>query len=303
MQPLNRRDAIKKGGRLFLGASACFLIPGFGSGCSQRKVDTELAGKLMRETKKAKADDIQITIIYDNVPYKQGLRTDWGFSCLVEGLDKTILFDAGRYDDIFLSNLSKLNLDLNRIDELFLSHDHPDHVGGVMKVLDARPDINISLVESFPWGFKKAIGKGGGQVRETDCPCTISANCLSTGEMTSAVKNEQALIIPTDQGSIILTGCAHPGVVDIVEQTKTITRQDILLVAGGFHLLMDDASSIRKKAQRLKQLGVRNVAPSHCTGGEAIGILAEVFGNRFLESGVGRVLTVNELDLSPVTIA
>ena len=303
MQPLNRRDAIKKGGRLFLGASACFLIPGFGSGCSQRKVDTELAGKLMRETKKAKADDIQITIIYDNVPYKQGLRTDWGFSCLVEGLDKTILFDAGRYDDIFLSNLSKLNLDLNRIDELFLSHDHPDHVGGVMKVLDARPDINISLVESFPWGFKKAIGKGGGQVRETDCPCTISAKCLSTGEMNSAVKNEQALIIPTDQGSIILTGCAHPGVVDIVEQTKTITRQDILLVAGGFHLLMDDASSIRKKAQRLKQLGVRNVAPSHCTGGEAIGILAEVFGNRFLESGVGRVLTVNELDLSPVTIA
>lgn len=93
------------------------------------------------------------------IPDKKGLRTDWGFSCLVEGLDKTILFDAGRYDDIFLSNLSKLNVDLERIDALFLSHDHPDHTGGAMKVLDARPDTNVWLVESFPRGFKKAIGK------------------------------------------------------------------------------------------------------------------------------------------------
>jgi 7,8-dihydropterin-6-yl-methyl-4-(beta-D-ribofuranosyl)aminobenzene 5'-phosphate synthase len=123
----------------------------------------------------------------------------------VEELDKTIIFDAGRYDDIFLSNLSKLNVDLNRIDELFLSHDHPDHIGGVMKVLDARPDIDVSLVESFPWGFKKAVSKRGGHVSETDHPCTVSRNCFSTGEMTSAVKNERALKIPTDQGAIILT--------------------------------------------------------------------------------------------------
>lgn len=299
MKPITRREAIKKSGRLLLGASACSLIPGFGTGCSPCEVDTELASRLMRETQKAKIGDIRFTILYDNVPYKDGLRTDWGFSCLVEGVDRTILFDAGRYDDIFLSNLTQLSVDLNRIDELFLSHDHPDHIGGVLKLLEARPDLKISLVESFPWGFKKAVGKRGGNVRETDHPCTIGRNCLSTGEMASAVKNEHALIILTDQGSIILTGCAHPGVVDIVEQTKAITQQDILLVAGGFHLLMDDASSIRKKAERLKRLRVRNVAPSHCSGGEAIGILADVFGARFLKSGAGRVLTFNDLDLSP----
>lgn len=298
MEPITRRKAIKKGVRFLLTASAYSLLPISGIGCSQREVDTELASRLMRDTQKAKIDDIRFTILYDNVPYKEGLRTDWGFSCLVEGLDKTILFDAGRYDNIFLSNLSKLNVDLNGIDELFLSHDHPDHIGGVMKVLDARPDTNVSLVESFPWGFKKAIGKGNGHIRETDHPCRISGNCLSTGEMTSVVKNEHALIIPTDQGVIILTGCAHPGVDDIVEQTKAITQQDILLVAGGFHLLMDDASSIRKQAERLKQLGVRNIAPSHCSGGEAIAILADVFGNRFLKSGAGRIITVNDFTLS-----
>ncbi len=294
MKPITRREAIKKSGRFLLGTFACSLIPVFGTGCSQREVDAELAARLMQDTQKAKADDIRFTIIYDNVPYKEGLRTDWGFSCLVEGLDKTILFDAGRYDDLFLSNLSKLKVDLNQIDELFLSHDHPDHIGGVNKVLAVRSDINVSLVESFPSGFKKSIGKRGAGVRETDRPCMITNNCLSTGEMTSVVKNEHSLIIPTDQGSIILTGCAHPGVVDIVEQTKAITKQDIVLVAGGFHLLMDDASSIRKKAEQLKDLGVHNVAPSHCSGGEAIDILADVFGDRFLESGVGRLLTAND---------
>lgn len=103
------------------------------------------------------------------------------------------------------------------------------------------------------------------------------------------------MIIPTDRGSIILTGCAHPGVVDIVEQTKAITKQDIVLVAGGFHLLRDDASSIRRKAEKLRELGIRNIAPSHCSGSEAIGILAEVFGNQFIESGVGRVITAPDL--------
>ena len=301
MQPITRREMIKQGSRLLLGASACSLIPGFGSGCSQRQVDTELAVRLMQDTQKAKIDDIRFTILYDNVPYKKSLRTDWGFSCLVEGLDRTILFDAGRYDDIFLSNLSNLKVDLAQIDEMFLSHDHPDHIGGVMRVLAAQSEINISLVESFPSSFKRLVEKLGANIRETDQPCLISGNCLSTGEMDSFVKNEHCLIVPTDQGAIVLTGCAHPGIVEIVEQTKIITNQEILLVAGGFHLLMDNASSIRKKAERLKRLGVRNVAPSHCSGGEAIGILADVFGSRFLKSGAGRVLYVNDLDLSPVS--
>ena len=105
MKPITRREAIKRGGRLLLGASACTLIPGFGTGCSQREVDQEIARHLMQNTQKPKIDDIKFTIIYDNVPHKEGIRTDWGFSCLVEGLDKIILFDAGRYDDIFMSDV------------------------------------------------------------------------------------------------------------------------------------------------------------------------------------------------------
>jgi 7,8-dihydropterin-6-yl-methyl-4-(beta-D-ribofuranosyl)aminobenzene 5'-phosphate synthase len=158
-----------------------------------------------------------------------------------------------------------------------------------------RNDISLALVKSFPWGFKKAVKKYGADVKEIDFPSVVSKNCLSTGEMRSVVKNEHGLIILTDEGSIILTGCAHPGVVEIVEQTKTITDQEVLLVAGGFHLLMDDAASIRKKALRLKELGVRHVAPTHCTGGEAMKLFAEVYGDRFIDSGVGRIITAADL--------
>ena len=298
MKFITRRQALKKGGLYLLGTAAFTAFPGFGIGCSQSGVDQEKASVLMQDIRKAPAHGIRLTVVYDNVPYRKGVRTDWGYSCLVEGLDKTILFDTGRYDDLLMANLSQLEIAPKQIDALFISHDHPDHVGGAMAVLNARPAVDVALIESFPSGFKNAIEKRGGSAREIGPPRTISNNCLSTGEMRSWVRNEHALIIPTDQGSIILTGCAHPGIVEIVELAKAVTQEDVLLVAGGFHLLMDHASSIRKKTARLKQLGVKHVAPSHCTGSEAIGILAEGFSDRFIQSGAGRIVTADDLRIS-----
>lgn len=294
MKPITRREAIKRSGRLLLGAAACSLAPGFAAGCSSREVDQDVVSRLMQHTQPANLGNIRLSVIYNNVPYDKELRTDWGFACLVEGLDKTILFDAGRYDDLFVSNLSRLQIDPQKIDQVFLSHDHPDHIGGVMKVLGMRNEITVALVKSFPWGFKRAVKKYGAEVKEIDLPSVISRNCLSTGEMSSVVKNEHGLIILTDRGAIVLTGCAHPGVVEIVEHAKAITSQNVLLVAGGFHLLMDDAASIREKVVRLNELGVRYVAPSHCSGGEAMKIFAGVYGDRFIDSGVGRIITATD---------
>jgi 7,8-dihydropterin-6-yl-methyl-4-(beta-D-ribofuranosyl)aminobenzene 5'-phosphate synthase len=295
MKPISRREAIEQGGRLVLGAATSCLLPGFTSGCSNREVDPDTIANLLKNTENARLGDIKLTVIYDNVGFKKGLRTDWGFACLVEGLDKTILFDAGRYDDLFMSNLDILGIDPRAIDKLFISHDHPDHIGGVMNVLGVRDGINVTLVKSFSSGFKKMAAKRSADITEVDRPRLVSNNCLSTGEMKSFVKNEQALVILTDRGSIIITGCAHPGVVDIVARAKKITHQEVLLVAGGFHLLMDDAASIRNKAAQLKKLGVRHVAPTHCSGGEAREIFAEVYGDHFLDSGTGRVIAGGEL--------
>ena len=294
MKPITRREAIKKGGQFLLGTATCSLFPVFASGCSKGELDPDMVAKLMQNTENADIGGIKLTVVYDNVPYRKGLKKDWGFSCLVEGLDKTILFDAGRYDNLFMSNLSELQIDPHRIDELFISHHHPDHIGGTMKLLGIRSGINVSLVKSFPSGFKKAVKKTGANLTEVRRPRIISKNCLSTGELKSFVRNEHSLVVLTNKGSIIITGCAHPGVVVLVERAKTITSKEAFRVVGGFHLLMDGASSIRRKALRLKGMGVRHVAPSHCSGEEAQKIFAEVYGNRFIKSGVGRKMTAND---------
>jgi 7,8-dihydropterin-6-yl-methyl-4-(beta-D-ribofuranosyl)aminobenzene 5'-phosphate synthase len=278
-----------------MGAAVCSLLPGFVSGCSQPRMDPDNLTEIRRRVKSAHLNDIRLTVVYDNVPYRKGLRTDWGFACLVQGLDKTILFDTGRYDNQFLSNLSKLQIDPHQIDELFISHDHPDHIGGTLKLAEINNSINVTLVRSFPSGFKKVVKKNGARITEIEQPQIVSAAALSSGEMRSAVKNEQALIILTDKGSIILTGCAHPGVVEIAQRTIEITEMDVVLLAGGFHLMMDDGPSIRKKAQQLREMGVKHVAPSHCSGGEAREIFAKVYGDRFLESGLGRSICIDDL--------
>ena len=215
MKSITRREAIRKSGLFLLGTAACSTFPALVVGCSPNEMSPEKAGDLMKSIRKAPVDGIRLTVVYDNVPYRKDIRTDWGFSCLVEGLDKTILFDTGRYDDLLMANLSQLQIAPRNIDAVFLSHDHPDHVGGVMAVLNAHPAIDVALVESFPAGFKKAIGRRGGTARDIIQPCRLSNSCLSTGEMRSWVRNEHALVILTDRGAIILTGCAHPGVVEI----------------------------------------------------------------------------------------
>jgi len=295
MRVITRREAIKKAGRFFMGASAGAFTQTFLSGCSDQEPRQDIIAHVMKKTENTDIENIKLTVIYDNFPYKEELRADWGFSCLVEGLDKTILFDAGRWDDTFMSNMSKLMIDPQQIDELVISHDYPDHVGGVMKFLETRPEINVTLVKSFRSGFKKAVRKHGAGITEIDEPSMITKNSISTGEMKDFIRNEQSLVILTNKGSIILTGCSHPGVVEIVERAKMITNKEVLLVAGGFHLFADYGSSLRKIASRLKELGVRYVVPTHCSGEEARGIFATVYGDRFLDGGVGRIITANDL--------
>lgn len=295
MKDLTRREAIAKGGRLVMGAAVGASFQPFVSGCSNQEENRKAVNKAVKETGDANIENIRLTVVYDNFSFKEGLGTDWGFSCLVEGLDKTILFDAGRYHDIFMKNMSGLGIDPGQIDELVVSHDHPDHIGGVLKVVEARSGLDVAVVKSFRSGFKNAVRKRGGNVVEVDHPRRLTDNSISMGEMKCFIRNEHSLLIRTNRGPIILTGCAHPGVAEIVERAARLTKREPLLAAGGFHLLAERESNIRKIASRFKELGVRYVAPTHCSGGEAIKIFAEVYGDRFLASGVGRVITARDL--------
>ena len=177
---------------------------------------------------------MHITVICDNNSYKQGLNTAWGFSCLVTGVGKTILFDTGPDGPLLLDNMEKLAIEPAGIDTVFLSHIHPDHTGGLTGFLEKNSDVTVYLLKSFPAKFRESILASGAKVIEVEQSVKICENVYSTGRV-GKLRKEQALIIRTDSGLIIIIGCAHPGIVKIVNTAKQLLKDNILLVMGGFH--------------------------------------------------------------------
>ncbi|MGD8999551.1 MAG: MBL fold metallo-hydrolase [Granulosicoccaceae bacterium] len=243
-------------------------------------------------TEKAEQDRLRLHVVFNNVPYKAGLKTGWGFSCLIEGLDKTVLFDTGGNGDILLSNMQRLGLDAEAVEAVVLSHIHGDHTGGLGVFLARNPDVTVYMPESFPASFQQELVQRGAAIETVSGPRQLLDNVYSTGEMGSAIK-EQALIVDTPQGLIVITGCAHPNVADMAEQAKAYPGKNIYLLMGGFHLGGKSDAEIDTIIARLKALGVRKVAPSHCTGDNAIRLFRDAWGHDFIEGGLGAVIKVS----------
>jgi 7,8-dihydropterin-6-yl-methyl-4-(beta-D-ribofuranosyl)aminobenzene 5'-phosphate synthase len=237
------------------------------------------------------AGEITVTVTYNNVPFDQSLITAWGISCFIKGLEKTILFDTGGDGSILLNNMKKLKIDPEDIDIVVLSHIHGDHVGGLWTVLENNDQITVYLPETFPKSFKDRARKICKEVIPVGQPVKICKDVWSTGQMGNWVK-EQSLIIDTEEGLVVITGCAHPGIVSIVQRAKQLFKKEIYLVLGGFHLLAYDDGQVKGIIRQLKELRVKKIAPSHCTGGRAIELFRQAWGEDFFDLGCGAQVAV-----------
>ena len=242
-------------------------------------------------TEKAEQGPLRLYVVFNNMPLKAGLETSWGFSCLIEGMDKTVLFDTGGNGDILLSNMRHLGLHPERVNAVVLSHIHGDHTGGLGAFLARNPDVTVYMPESFPAAFRQAVKRLGAKIETVSGPRQFMDSVYTTGEMGFAVK-EQALIVDTREGLILITGCAHPNVADMAEQAETYCNKNIYLLMGGFHLSGKSDAENRAIIQRLRELGVKKVAPSHCTGENAIRLFRDEWADDFLESGLGAVIEI-----------
>jgi 7,8-dihydropterin-6-yl-methyl-4-(beta-D-ribofuranosyl)aminobenzene 5'-phosphate synthase len=236
--------------------------------------------------------EITLTVAYNNVPLREDLTTAWGISIFIEGLEKTILFDAGGDGFILLSNMEKLKLDPEKVELIVLSHIHADHVGGLEKFLERNDKVSVYLPSSFPTNFKNKVKKKAGEVISVKNPLKICNQVWSTGELGISLK-EQALVIETKKGLIVITGCAHPGIVDIVKFAKSFFGKPIYLVAGGFHLISCSEKQVKEIIRQLKNLDVEKVAPSHCTGGRPIELFKEAWGIDFIDLGCGARIKIS----------
>jgi 7,8-dihydropterin-6-yl-methyl-4-(beta-D-ribofuranosyl)aminobenzene 5'-phosphate synthase len=231
----------------------------------------------------------RITVVYNNVPHAPGLATAWGFAALVESGGHTVLFDTGGDGPTLLANLAQLNVEPAPVEAIVLSHIHGDHTGGLDDFLARHSRLTVYLPRSFPAAFRDAVERRGARVETVGGARHLFASFHSTGELGDGTK-EQALIVETAAGLVVITGCAHPDIVEIARAARATLGKDIHLLMGGFHLLGRGADRNRATIAALRRLGVRKVAPSHCTGDEAIALFREAWKDDFIDGGVGAVI-------------
>ncbi len=237
------------------------------------------------------AQPMQLTVVYNNLPFDNRLETAWGFSCLIEDHDQTILFDTGGNGNLLLENMGLLGKDPMTVDLVFLSHIHGDHTGGIDAFLRVNPHVTVCIPKSFPSSFQRQILHHGAKIKAVKEFTRLSDRVYSTGQMGRWIK-EQSLIFQTSKGLVVITGCAHPGIVDIVRAARKHSKESVYLVTGGFHLAGASDAALTKIVTELQKMGVRNLAPSHCTGDTAIARFREVWGDHFLEGGLGAVIRI-----------
>jgi len=237
----------------------------------------------------AQPSDLNLTILYDNISGSPGLTSHWGFAALVEYGSHTLLFDTGADGAILLQNMQQLDVDPHSIEAVILSHAHSDHTGGLQALLDTGVRPTVYVPSAFSDAFKEQVRDQTELVEVTDAVEVIPGvhTTRPVGRTT-----EEALVVETGDGAVVITGCAHPGVAEMVRQAQAVTSSQIAYLVGGFHLFQTPSEMVPSIITEVQQLGVAKVLPAHCTGDAAIELFRTEYGEDFTEGGVGRTITI-----------
>lgn len=237
-------------------------------------------------------EPVTVRVIYDNYARVDSLTADWGYSVVIEGLKKTILFDTGTKPDIFESNFRKMGFDASEIDFLVLSHEHGDHTGGISSFVKMKTDIPVIIPHSFTKVFKQRMDSLGLKPLLVKEPAMICEDLYTSGEFDFPLA-EQALVLDTKQGLVVMTGCSHPGIVEMLNEIKSSFNKNIYMVFGGFHLLEKSEEEMNVIISGMKALGIVKCGATHCTGAEQIKMFRDAFGENYFDLGAGNIIVIN----------
>jgi 7,8-dihydropterin-6-yl-methyl-4-(beta-D-ribofuranosyl)aminobenzene 5'-phosphate synthase len=236
---------------------------------------------------------MEIKILFDNKKLDRTFLAGWGVSYLI---GNKILFDTGEAPGCLFYNMDRMNVKIQDIDTVVISHDHFDHTGGLWELLQKRPGIDLYICAGFSKEFKDKARTCKCNVVETNRFMKIADNIYTTGQIDETLGQdhimEQALVLETETGVTIMTGCAHPGIITIVEHVKEHTKKDIYLVMGGFHLMGRPARKLLDINNRLRELGVQCVGPAHCSGEDAESVFKKSYKKNYIDVMVGRTIEV-----------
>lgn len=238
---------------------------------------------------------MEIQVLFNSNSIHQSLSTGWGLSLLI---NKRILFDTGEKSSFLLENIENLKVDLSLIESVVISHDHWDHVGGIQGLLKSRKGIKVYGCKGFSPEFKNTIVSLKGDLIEVEEGIEIKSQVFTTGEILGRYKensiSEQSLVVDAQQGLILITGCAHPGILKIIEKVEEdFPQKRIFAVVGGFHLIRTQLPNVELLVQEFKKKGIVKVGATHCTGSDAEGVFKREYREDFISMNAGERIVFN----------
>lgn len=269
---------------------------------------------------------MKIRCVVDNrAGFKSSLYAEHGFSLLIAKEGKNLMVDTGKTPPVLKHNMDLMGI--NSVDKVLISHGHNDHTGGISAIMDSKINVKADETKFFihpeAMGPKYAVEPGN--QRYIGFPQNINSETLNLEWVTENTrinedmwifnqvedhsgfepipeylrvredgkclpdkfKDELNLVIKTDNGLVVISGCAHQGIVNILQSVQEHFHDDIYGVIGGSHLMDAPGERIEKTVESFKKLDPEIIALGHCTGFEGLCRFKWEFGEKFipLDSG------------------
>ena len=239
---------------------------------------------------------------------------EWGYSALVEADGRKILFDTGGRPETVFQNASELGVDLSDVEDVFLSHNHGDHTGGLVTLRRELKQQNPKAMSRIHVGkgifyqrvnaqnrmqeMKKELEADGvefivyskthelfpgvwitGPIERIHDEKNYGSNwkiLTDKGMIEDNIPEDQSLVIDTEKGFVMIAGCGHAGMVNTLEHIQSkIYKQPIFATIGGFHLVNATDNHLKWTAEKMEAFGVNKIIGAHCTGINALYMLRE----------------------------
>lgn len=275
---------------------------------------------------------LKITTLIENNPGEhKALTHEHGLSFFIETDDTRILFDTGQ-SGVFLANADLLNIDPGRLDSVVISHGHYDHSGGFRSLTGITTQFNLFLGQGFfheKYGVRNNSCEFLGNNFDKAFVSNLGIRCTfvkeSILEIASGIfilsgfdrihedetinprfmilkdsnlcpdpfDDEIALALDSPKGLIVLLGCSHPGMKNILDAAVRLIGKPVYAVLGGSHLVEASKASLEVSLDYLQKETLGIVGLSHCTGQTAMERLAVCNANYF-QNRTGSSLFIND---------
>ena len=251
----------------------------------------------------SKIKDFKITIL--STMLSDTHIGEWGFSAMIEADGQRILFDTGSREKTVIQNAKELKINLDNVDNVFLSHNHKDHTGGLINLKLKHPTSfsNAHIGEGIFYSRPNSTGNDhyilnkkntleelGINFKIHKNPSQVMPGLWTTGQIPrkydeknwselgkmvdsngntveDTIPEDQSLFFDTDNGIVLISGCGHAGLINTLDYVKKIIpNRPIYKIIGGFHLLNLNEKKLEWTAKKMEEFGVKFFVGAHCTG-------------------------------------